>query len=147
MRKNELEDVWRQQHKDLRVYTRKISKTEGKQTKGKRIDYIMVDTKHAGMVTETEIMQKEDRRWGSDHRIVKMNILGLPLIRELSRQIWQKPTYDMKALLGRRRQLMQVVDEWTKDGCRGKEAIEQLNNKVKAMMTKEGINRKKKVGI
>ena len=78
MRKNELEDIWRMQHKDRRQYTRKVEK-EGK--RAKRIDYIMIDKKHTGMVTETKILETEDRKWLSDHKILKAKMLGMPIIR------------------------------------------------------------------
>ncbi len=143
MRKQELEDIWRLQNPEKRQYTRKTEEGEEKKTVGKRIDYILVDSKHTGMVTGTEIMMKEDRKWNSDHEMIKIEILGMSIIRDLSKQIWQKQTFDMKAMEGRRKEIGNTVKEWAQQRGSGKKMIEELNKRIIKTLQETGVKQKK----
>ena len=79
------------------------------------------------MVTDSKIMELEERKWSSDHKIIKVTILGMPIIRDLSKRIWQKPTYDTKGLEGKRQQMLQ---QWAKTEVKGRTALDMLNKNI-----------------
>ena len=91
----DLTDIWRRQHKDERQYTRQGKKSDKRKEVAKRIDYILINEKFASMVTSTNIRQINSQAWNSDHAIIEMTIAGPLALRDFSREMYQKPTYDM----------------------------------------------------
>ncbi len=54
----------------------------------------------------------------------------MAVIRDLSKQIWQKQTFDMKAMEGRRKEIGNTIREWAQQKGSGKKMIENLNNRI-----------------
>ena len=100
MEEMNLVDVWRQQHPGERKYTIKERKGEKRKEVAKRIDMLLVNEKFAPMVTETVIRSEQPQEWLSDHEILEAKIAGPLALRDFTKTMFQKQTYDMKGLKG-----------------------------------------------
>ena len=140
MEKLDLIDVWRQQHPQARQYTIEQRQGKSRTEVAKRIDMIMVNTKFAQMVTSTKIRDDLPHEWLSDHMITEANMAGLLALRNFTKTIYQKRTFDAKAIHSRKEQMKWAWTEWTKQQFGG---LENLNKTIYKFIEKEQIKQKK----
>jgi exonuclease III len=135
---NALVDIWRLQNPNTREYTRRQQNQVAR-----RLDYLMVNDRWANAVTCSRVLHKLELDWGTDHRAVAMEVLGLPVLRELSKTEWVKPMYDHAQIASLKDQLNRGMEEWEVDGKSGAEALKDFHKRTVGVLKEEGVKQKK----
>ncbi|MCP4159887.1 MAG: RNA-directed DNA polymerase, partial [Deltaproteobacteria bacterium] len=97
----DIKDIWRMQHPQDREYSRypyMVNPDPEVVITPKRIDYIMVNSNMAHHITDSKIINNSTLNWKSDHGILEMEMVGMPIIKEASKNVFQRPMWQTRKM-------------------------------------------------
>ncbi len=96
-----MKDIWRMQHPQKREYSRfpyLVNPDPEMTVTPKRLDYIMVNANMKQHVADSRIINNSTLDWKSDHGIIEIEIVGMPIIKETSEDIFQRPMWQTRKM-------------------------------------------------
>ena len=97
----QVHDVWRQQYPHKRVYTRvPYASTTGNLPTAvpKRIDYILTNQNVDPFVSNSGIINNNSLPWSTDHCMLSIELVGIPIIITATKQTFQRTLYHVQNL-------------------------------------------------
>jgi len=124
MTKMDLEDSWHRLFPEHRVYTREPLKChhDGSQSHagqnkigvGKRLNYLLVN-KSVNQFLGGKMYKLTEIDWVSEHELIRMNMMGMPLIRAEMRNVFQRPIFKLDNLDAQKDSLQSMVQTLLKE--------------------------------
>ncbi len=106
----DLKDIWRMQHPQNREYSRfpyRVKINPDNIVAPKRLDYILVNGNMQHYMTSSNIIKNTTLNWSSDHCIQEVEIAGMQIIKETSKNIYQRPMWQTNKVTEEARVLLQ----------------------------------------
>jgi len=116
-------DTWHRLYPDQRVYTRQGPGLvqAGPQQEGekgaklavaKRLDYILINKAFEQVHMQTEVSHQSVVEWSTDHALLSVTLMNMPLIRVKMRNIYQRPIFKLDKLGGLKADLQFQLTSW-----------------------------------
>jgi len=116
----DLQDTWHRLFPEQRVYTRelmgqKVQDEGGGRLKvrniAKRLDYMLINRAFSQIHTHSWVCRPAEMDWASDHAMLGITIMDMPLIRAEMRNAYQRSIFKLDGLVGRKDDLQKELIE------------------------------------
>jgi len=134
-------DTWHRLYPGQRVYTRQgpglmqagPQQEEGKGAKltvAKRLDYIRINKAFEQVHMQTEVSQQSVVEWSTDHALLSVTLMNMPLIRVKMRNIYQRPIFKLDKLGGLKTDLQFQLTNWLRQAELKPDGLAWLSDQI-----------------